>query len=85
MGFEMNKIDHPVVGLITGILGTAVGLAIMTIWWSTANGTRMEYFVQDVFLESNLYKDSILKLLSIISVSTNTTQVFLHGFRYLIV
>jgi hypothetical protein len=62
MGFEMNKIDHPVVGLITGILGTAVGFAIMTIWWSTANGTRMEYFVQDVFLESNLYKDSILTI-----------------------
>jgi hypothetical protein len=34
----------------------------MTIWWSQANGTSMEYFVQDVFLDSALYKDSILTI-----------------------
>jgi hypothetical protein len=62
MGFEMKKIDHPLVGVLAGTLGTLAGFITMTLWWSWANGTSMDYFIQDVFLDSNLYKDSILTI-----------------------
>tara|TARA_B100000768_G_C11282909_1_gene379781 strand:- start:2968 stop:3285 length:318 start_codon:yes stop_codon:yes gene_type:complete len=62
MGFEVNQLDHPIVGIGAGILGTIAGFAAMTVWWSLANGTSMDYFIQDVFLGSNLYKDSILTI-----------------------
>jgi hypothetical protein len=62
MGFEMNKLDHPAMGIVAGVLGTLMGFATMTIWWSWANGTSMDYFIQDVFWESRLYKDSILTI-----------------------
>lgn len=62
MGFEMNKIDHPVIGIFAGLLGTLMGFGTMTIWWSWANETSMDYFIQDVFWESSLYKDSILTI-----------------------
>jgi hypothetical protein len=62
MGFEMNRIDHPVIGIFAGLLGTLMGFGTMTIWWSWANGTSMDYFIQDVFWESSLYKDSILTI-----------------------
>lgn len=58
----MTNLDNPIIGIIAGLLGTAAGFCIMTIWWSQANGTSMEYFVQDVFLGSALYKDSILTI-----------------------
>ncbi len=58
----MNKIDHPVIGIFAGLLGTLMGFGTMTIWWSWANGTSMDYFIQDVFWESSLYKDSILTI-----------------------
>ena len=62
MGFEMNKIDHPIFGVAVGILGTLLGFVTMTVWWSWANGTSTDYFIQNVFLESSLYKDSILTI-----------------------
>ena len=34
----------------------------MTVWWSWANGTSFDYFIQDVFMGSALYKDSILTI-----------------------
>lgn len=58
----MSRLDHPILGIVAGLIGTAVGFCIMTIWWSQANGTSMAYFVQDVFLDSALYKDSILTI-----------------------
>lgn len=60
MGFDMKKVDNVWVGLLAGGIGTLIGFLIMTIWWSWANGTSMNYFVQEVFIASSLYKDSIL-------------------------
>ena len=56
----MKKVDNVWVGLLAGGIGTLIGFLIMTIWWSWANGTSMNYFVQEVFIASSLYKDSIL-------------------------
>lgn len=56
----MKKLDHARYGLIAGGFGTIMGFAIMTAWWSWANGTTFNYFVQEVFIASSLYKDSIL-------------------------
>lgn len=62
MGSIKLKFNNLTSGVVTGLLGTLWGFGLMTIWWSWANGTSMNYFVQDVFLESALYKDSILTI-----------------------
>ena len=40
----------------------SIGFAAMTVWWSWSNGTSFDYFIQDVFMGSALYKDSILTI-----------------------
>jgi hypothetical protein len=63
MGFVSNRrIDHAGFGFAAGLLGTGIGFAAMTVWWSWANGTSFDYFIQDVFIGSALYKDSILTI-----------------------
>ena len=57
-----NRLDHTGFGFVTGLLGTGIGFAAMTVWWSWANGTSFDYFIQDVFMGSALYKDSILTI-----------------------
>ena len=55
-----HRLDHPGCGFAAGLLGTGIGFVAMTVWWSWANGTSFDYFIQDVFIGSPLYKDSIL-------------------------
>lgn len=50
------------VGFLAGIIGTIAGFVVMMLWWSWANGTTVTYFVEDVFIRSALYKDSILTI-----------------------
>ena len=57
-----NRLDHTGFGFVAGLLGTGIGFAAMTVWWSWANGTSFDYFIQDVFMGSALYKDSILTI-----------------------
>lgn len=57
------------VGVLFGLIGTLIGFAVMTVWWSLANGTTFEYFINDVFIESALYKDSILTISVLFNVA----------------
>ncbi|MBO75625.1 MAG: hypothetical protein CMD33_10160 [Flavobacteriales bacterium] len=57
-----SRFNHSVFGFAAGLLGTGIGFAAMTAWWSWANGTSFEYFVDEVFIRSALYKDSILTI-----------------------
>jgi hypothetical protein len=57
-----RRFDHPGLGFAAGLLGTGIGFAAMTVWWSWANGTSFDYFIQQVFIGSALYKDSILTI-----------------------
>ena len=57
-----HRLDHSGFGFAAGLLGTGIGFIAMTVWWSWANGTSFDYFIQDVFMGSALYKDSILTI-----------------------
>ena len=57
-----HRLDHSGFGFAAGLLGTGIGFVAMTVWWSWANGTSFDYFIQDVFMGSALYKDSILTI-----------------------
>lgn len=57
-----HRFDRFGVGFLAGILGTLLGFVVMMLWWSWANGTTTTYFVEDVFIGSALYKDSILTI-----------------------
>jgi len=47
-------------GLIAGVIGTCIGFLLLAGWWSAANGQTIGYFVNEIFIGSDLYKDSIL-------------------------
>lgn len=47
-------------GLLAGVLGTGIGFLLLAGWWAAANGQTFSYFVQEIFIGSDLYKDSIL-------------------------
>ena len=50
------------IGVLMGLLGTGVGLGLLTVWWCTANDMSYRFFIEEVFLRGQLYQDSILTL-----------------------
>jgi hypothetical protein len=52
--------DHTGWGIGAGIAGTVFGFFLLAGWWCAANEMSFWYFYETVFLESQLYKDSIL-------------------------
>jgi len=63
-----HRLNKSSFGFVAGLLGTCLGFAVMTAWWSWANGTSFRYFVHEVFLGSSLYKDSILTISALFNV-----------------
>lgn len=60
MELKMKNWDSTWWGIAAGLLGTILGFTALAIWWSVANSTSISYFIQTVFWQSGLYKDSIL-------------------------
>ncbi len=56
------KLDRFFLGLISGILGAFIGFFIFGTGWIIANDRSMEYFVQEVFLRSELFKSRIISV-----------------------
>ena len=69
MGSIMKKWDTMGWGIAAGILGTLTGFFILAFWWSSENDTSLSYFVHTVFIESQLYKDSILTVSVLFNVA----------------
>jgi hypothetical protein len=61
-GFLASPAIGVLTGVVMGLLGTCVGLSILTVWWCTVNDMPYRFFVEDVFLRGQLYQDSILTL-----------------------
>jgi hypothetical protein len=57
---KVKKFDRTGWGIGVGLLGTLFGFLTLAGWWSVVNGTSLSYFYDTVFLNSQLYKDSIL-------------------------
>ena len=57
---KRKQFDHAGWGIGVGISGTVAGFLILAAWWCFTNKTSFQYFYETVFLESQLYKDSIL-------------------------
>tara|TARA_B110000503_G_scaffold139915_1_gene229453 strand:- start:1249 stop:1569 length:321 start_codon:yes stop_codon:yes gene_type:complete len=57
---KVKTFDRTGWGIVLGLLGTLIGFLILASWWSAANGTSISYFYETVFINSQLYKDSIL-------------------------
>lgn len=54
------RLNHIGWGLLAGIIGTGIGFLLLGGWWSAANGQTLTYFIDEIFIGSELYKDSIL-------------------------
>ncbi|MDA0882977.1 MAG: hypothetical protein NWQ53_04535 [Flavobacteriales bacterium] len=59
---EKHKFDKLYFGLITGVLGALVGFFIFATGWILANDRSMNYFINEVFLNSELFKSRIISV-----------------------
>jgi hypothetical protein len=65
---ERAKFDTLPVGLLAGVLGTALGGLLLGQWWAWANGTSFQDFYKTVVLGSQIYRDSILTASTLLNV-----------------
>lgn len=64
----MNKIkDHILLGVILNILGTAVGLLIVALVFTSYKYLSFSYFFEDVFTRSD-YTTKILALCQVVNI-----------------
>lgn len=57
---DRHVLDSFWVGLLAGVVGMACGCTLLGLTWVSANGTSLEYFYQEIVLDSNFYRDSVL-------------------------
>jgi len=55
-----NKLNNIWLGIIAGILGAFIGFYGFALGWSLINDRTVSYFINDVFLNSDLFKDKII-------------------------
>lgn len=55
-----NKFDRFIVGFILGLIGIIAGFLVFGFFWKLANGTTMDYFVNEVFLGTGFYQSKII-------------------------
>lgn len=58
----MKKFDNIWIGMVVGILGAIVGFFGYALIWSSMNDTSVSYFVNEVFLASDIFKDKIITI-----------------------
>ena len=58
----MKKLDNIWIGMGLGVLGAIVGFFGYAILWSLMNETDVSYFVNEVFLASDIFKDKIITI-----------------------
>ena len=59
---KKHKFDKLYLGLIAGVLGALVGFFIFAMVWILANDRSMNYFINEVFLNSELFKSRIISV-----------------------
>lgn len=57
---KQHTLDRFWVGLVAGIVGMFCGSALLGMAWVQTNGTSMQYFFEEIVLDSQFYRDSVL-------------------------
>jgi hypothetical protein len=55
-----HRLDSTPVGMIAGVLGMVTGFFILAFVWSLMNKMSVGYFIDEIFIESDLFKDKII-------------------------
>lgn len=62
------RLDSIITGFLVGIIGNILGLLVLGVFWAVSNGTTVEYFITEIAIKSELYKDSILSVSTLFNV-----------------
>ena len=65
-----SKLDSFLVGFIAGIIGTVVGFFLLAWIWAVVNKMSVRYFIDEIFIGSDLFKDKILTVSVLLNVVT---------------
>lgn len=66
----MKRFDHFMAGFVAGLLGTVLGFFILAIVWARVNKMSVAYFIDEIFIKSDLFKDKILTVSVLLNVVT---------------
>lgn len=62
------RLDSIITGVLAGLVGNILGLLVLGVFWAVSNGTTVEYFITEIAIKSELYKDSILSVSTLFNV-----------------
>lgn len=57
-----SKFDRFGVGIVIAILGLVLSFFAFGLFWSDANNTTLQYYIDEVFLGMHVFQDRILTL-----------------------
>lgn len=55
-----QRLDNFPLGILFGLIGMIVGFFVLAIVWSISNKMSVQYFVDEIFIKSDLFKDKII-------------------------
>lgn len=64
----MKKWDTLLIGLAIGVVGFIAGFLLLGIAWSAKEGSSLQFFIQEAFINAPMYKVKILSGSSILNV-----------------
>jgi tetrahydromethanopterin S-methyltransferase subunit C len=68
LGVMRQRLDNFLGGFIIGMIGNVAGFFTIALIWAIANNMSVQYFINEIFLGSDLFKDKILTVSALLNV-----------------
>ena len=64
----IKKLDKVYVGVLSALIGIALGFVVLGFSWAAINGDSITYFIKEIAGKSLLYRDSILTVCTLFNI-----------------
>jgi len=64
----IKKLDKVYVGILSALIGIALGFVVLGFSWAAINGDSITYFIKEIAGKSLLYRDSILTVCTVFNI-----------------
>ena len=68
MAIMKARFDKFIFGFLLGLIGVVTGFFGFGMFWNMANGTDMNYFINEVFLGTDFYQSKIITVSILLDV-----------------
>lgn len=63
-----ERLDTFLGGFITGMVGNVLGFFVIAVIWAIVNSMSVQFFIDEIFLGTDLFKDKILTVSALLNV-----------------